>query len=141
MFSKGVTEINSDSESEQYNSDNHQNSSDTENEPIIQETLDALTRKIQAVIGSYKMEKENILQLNIRIGYCFQDFAKAFWKNWNFKNNICHGGPGPGFFALWIYKYITSDLKELLKDLPKELSLGSLYCEIYKEVSLLIIGL
>ena len=65
LFSKGVIEINSDSESEQHNSDNHQNSSDTEAEPIIQETLDALTRKIQAVIASCKMEKENILQLNI----------------------------------------------------------------------------
>ena len=51
--------------------------------------------------------------------------------------SICHGGPGPGFFAPWIYKYITGGLKELLNNLPKELSLGSLYCEIYKGVSLL----
>ena len=50
--------------------------------------------------------------------------------------SICHGGPGPGFFVPWIYKYITGGLKGLLKDLPKELSLGLLYCEIYKEVSL-----
>ena len=85
FFSKDVTEINSDSESEQHNSDNHQTSSGNENKPIIQETLDALTRKIQAVIGSCKMEKENFLQLNIRRGYCFQDFTKAFRKNWNFK--------------------------------------------------------
>ena len=65
--------MNSDShsESEQHNSDNHQTSSNKENEPIIQETLDALTRKIQAVIGSCKMEKENVLQLNIQRGYCF----------------------------------------------------------------------
>ena len=34
--------------------------------------------------------------------------------------SICHTGPGPGFFAPWIYKYITGGLKELLKDLPKE---------------------
>ena len=82
MFSKDVLEINSDSESELHNSDNHQTSSENnENEPIIQETLDALTRKIQAVIGSCKMEKENVLQLNIRRGYCFQDFIKAFRKN------------------------------------------------------------
>ena len=36
------------------------------------------------------MEKENFFQLNIRRGYCFQDFTKAFTKkNWNFekKNN------------------------------------------------------
>ena len=87
LFSKGVIEINSDSESEQYNSDNHQTSGDKENEPIIQENLDALTRKIQAVTGSCKMEKETVLQLNIRRGYCFQDFTKAFRQNWNFKKN------------------------------------------------------
>ena len=46
LFSKGVIETNSDSESEQHSSDNQHTSSDTENEPIIQETLDALTRKI-----------------------------------------------------------------------------------------------
>ena len=46
LFSTGVIEINSDSESEQHNSDNHQTSSGNENEPTIQETLDALTRKI-----------------------------------------------------------------------------------------------
>ena len=50
--------------------------------------------------------------------------------------SICHGGSVPGFFAPWIYKYITGGLKELLKDLPKKLSYGFLYCEIYKEVSL-----
>ena len=31
------------------------------------------------------MEKENVLQLNIQRGCCFQDFTKAFRKNWNFK--------------------------------------------------------
>ena len=83
MFSKGVIEINTDIESEQHNSDNHQTSSDNENELIIEETFDW---KIQvAVIGSCKMEKENVLQLNIRRGYCFQDFTKAFRNNWNFK--------------------------------------------------------
>ena len=50
--------------------------------------------------------------------------------------SICHSGPGPGFFAPSIYKYITGALKELLKDLPKELSLGSFYSKSYKEVSL-----
>ena len=86
LFSKDVLEINSYSESELHNSDNHQTSSkNNENEPIIQETLDALTTKIQAVIGSCQMEKENVLHLNIRRGYCFQDFTKAFRKNWNFK--------------------------------------------------------
>ena len=49
--------------------------------------------------------------------------------------SICHGGPGPGFFVPWIYKHITGGLKELLKDLLKQLSHGLLYCEIYKEVS------
>ena len=87
MFSKGVIEINSDSESEQHNSDNHKTSSDNENKQIIQETLDELTRKIQVVIGNCKIDKENILQLNIRKGYCFQDFTKTFKKNRNFKKN------------------------------------------------------
>ena len=87
LFSKGVIEINSDSESEQHNSDNHQTSSHNENKPIIQETLDALTRKIQVVIGSCKLEKKYVLQLNIRRGYYFQDFTKAFRKNWTFKKN------------------------------------------------------
>ena len=41
--------------------------------------------------------------------------------------SICHGGPGPVFFPLWIFKYITGGLKESLKDFPKELSFGSLY--------------
>ena len=62
LFSKGVVEIDSDSELEKHNSDNHQTSSDNENEPIIEETFDALTRKIQAaVIGSCKIEKANVL--------------------------------------------------------------------------------
>ena len=50
--------------------------------------------------------------------------------------SICYGGPGPVFFPPWICKYIPGGLKELLKDLPKELSFGSLYYEIYKEVNL-----
>ena len=82
------------SQNKKIQTDNHQNSSDTENEPIIQETLDALTRKIQAVIGSCKIEQENVLQLNIRRGYCFQNFTKAFRKTWNFKkkkNQYIHG--------------------------------------------------
>ena len=31
------------------------------------------------------MEKENVLQLNLQSGYCFQDFIKAFSKNLNLK--------------------------------------------------------
>ena len=85
LFSKGVIKINSDSVSEQHNLDNHQTSRGNENKPTIQETLDALTRKIQTAIGSCKIEKENVIQLNIGKGYCFQDFTKAFRKNWNFK--------------------------------------------------------
>ena len=29
----------------------------------------------------------------------------------------CHGGPGPDFLALWIYKYIACGMQEVLKDL------------------------
>ena len=47
--------------------------------------------------------------------------------------SICHGRPGPDFFAPWIYKYTTGGLKELLKVLPKKLSHGSLYCQIYSK--------
>ena len=28
-----------------------------------------------------------------------------------------HGGPGPDFLALWIYKYIACGMQEVLKDL------------------------
>ena len=42
-------------------------------------------------------------------------------------------GQGQNFFAPWIYKYNAGALKELLKVLPKELSHGSLYCEIYSK--------
>ena len=48
--------------------------------------------------------------------------------------SVCHGGPGPGFFALWIYSYITGGLKTVLKNLPNQLSSGSLYSKMYKEV-------
>ena len=30
---------------------------------------------------------------------------------------VCHGGPGPHFLALWIYKYIACGMQEVLKDL------------------------
>ena len=49
--------------------------------------------------------------------------------------SVCHGGSGPGFFAPWIYTYITGGLKVVLKDLPNQLSSGSLYSKMYKEVT------
>ena len=49
--------------------------------------------------------------------------------------SVCHGGPGPGFLAPWIYKYIACGLQKVLKDFPQALSTGSLYCHIYKKVS------
>ena len=48
---------------------------------------------------------------------------------------MCHEGPGPGFLAPWIYKYVACGLQEVLKDLPQALSTGSLYRDIYKKVS------
>ena len=49
--------------------------------------------------------------------------------------SVCHRGPGPGFFAPWIYTYITGGLKTVSKDLPNQLSSGSLYSKMYKEVT------
>ena len=51
-----------------------------------------------------------------------------------FAATICHGGPGPGFIAPWVYKYITHGLQDVLKELPAVLSPGSLYCDTYREV-------
>ena len=48
---------------------------------------------------------------------------------------VCHGGPEPVFLAPWIYKYIACGLQEVLQDLPKTLSTGPLYRDIYKKVS------
>ena len=30
-----------------------------------------------------------------------------------FAATVCHGGPGPGFIALWVYKYITHGLQDV----------------------------
>ena len=49
---------------------------------------------------------------------------------------ICHVGPCPGFIAPWVYKYITHGLQDVLKELPPVLSPGSLYCDIYRELSI-----
>ena len=49
--------------------------------------------------------------------------------------SVCHRGPGPGFFAPWIYTYITGGLKAVSKNLPNQLSSGSLYSKMYKEVT------
>ena len=35
------------------------------------------------------MLRENILQLNIRRDFCFQDFVKVFRKKWNGKKKSC----------------------------------------------------
>ena len=46
-----------------------------------------------------------------------------------FAATICHGGPGPGFIAPWVYKYITHGLQDVLKEVLPVLSPGSLYCD------------
>ena len=51
-----------------------------------------------------------------------------------FAATICHGGPGPGFIAPWVYKYITHGLQDVLKELPPVLSPGSLCSDTYREV-------
>ena len=49
--------------------------------------------------------------------------------------SVCQGGPGLGFLAPWVCRYIASGLQKVLKDLSWGLSIGSLYCDIYKKVS------
>ena len=51
-----------------------------------------------------------------------------------FAATIYHGGPGPGFIAPWVYKYIIHELQYVLKELPPVLSPGLLYCNTYREV-------
>ena len=51
-----------------------------------------------------------------------------------FAATICHGGPGPGFIAPWVYKYITHGLQGVLKEVLPVLSPCSLYCDTYREV-------
>ena len=43
--------------------------------------------------------------------------------------SVVSQGPGPGFLALWIYKYIACGVQEVLKDLAQALLAGS-YCDI-----------
>ena len=38
-----------------------------------------------------------------------------------FAVSICHGGPGPGFLAPWVSRYITRGITAVLPSLPKEL--------------------
>ena len=51
-----------------------------------------------------------------------------------FATTICHGGPGPGFIAPWVYKYIPHGLQDVLKELLPVFSPVSLYCDTYREV-------
>ena len=47
---------------------------------------------------------------------------------------VGHGGPWPGFIAPWVYKYVTHELQDVLKELRPVLSPRSLYCDTYREV-------
>ena len=51
-----------------------------------------------------------------------------------FAATICHGSPGPGFIAPWVYRYITHGLQDVLRELPSVLSSGSFYRDTYREV-------
>ena len=51
-----------------------------------------------------------------------------------FAASICHGGPGPGFLAPWVFRYITHGIKAVLPNLPKELLPDSAISELYNEV-------
>ena len=34
--------------------------------------------------------------------------------------SICHGRPGPGFLARWVFRYITRGITAVLPNSPKE---------------------
>ena len=36
--------------------------------------------------------------------------------------SLANNGPGPGFFAPWIFEYMVAGLQTALEELPKELS-------------------
>ena len=48
--------------------------------------------------------------------------------------SICHGGPGPGFLAPWVFRYITRGIAAVLPSLPKELLPASAIDEWYSEL-------
>ena len=58
-----------------------------------------------------------------------------------FPASICPGGPGPGFLALWVLRYITRGITAVLPNLPKELLPASTISELYNEVCKLIVSL
>ena len=58
-----------------------------------------------------------------------------------FPASICHGGPGPGFLALWVLRYITRGITAVLPNLPKELLPASTISELYNEVCKPIVSL
>ena len=37
-----------------------------------------------------------------------------------FAASICHGGPGPGFLARWVFRYIARRITAVLPNSPKE---------------------
>ena len=51
-----------------------------------------------------------------------------------FTASICHGGPGPGFLATWVFRYITRGITAVLPSLPKELLPPSAISELYNKV-------
>ena len=54
----------------------------------------------------------------------------AKWIGHFISASVYHGGPGPGFLAPWIYKYIACGLQEELKHVSQAFSIGYLYCRI-----------
>ena len=51
-----------------------------------------------------------------------------------FAASICHGGPGPGFLAPWLFQYITRGITAVLPSLPKKLLPGSFVSKLYNEI-------
>ena len=51
-----------------------------------------------------------------------------------FASSICHGGPGTGFLATWVFRYITRGITTVQPSLPKELLPASAISELYNKV-------
>ena len=58
-----------------------------------------------------------------------------------FAAGIYHGGPGPGFLAPWVFRFITRGIAAVLPSLPKELLPASAISQLYNEVCKSVVSL
>ena len=55
--------------------------------------------------------------------------------------SICHGGPGSGSLAPWVFRYVTSGITAVLPSLLKELLSASAISELYSKVCKPVVSL